>query len=53
MGNMSKKFNQKYMNITYEELLSIDFTKCEGNCMNSKAMQKQFNKNKNLLLSPK
>ena len=50
MGNMSKKFNQKYMNITYEELLSIDFTKCEGNCMNSKAMQKQFNKNKNLLL---
>lgn len=50
MGNMSKKFNQKYMNITYEELLSTDFTKCEGNCMNSKAMQKQFNKNKNLLL---
>ena len=38
------------MKITYEELLSIDFTKCERNCMNSKAMQKQFNKNKNLLL---
>ena len=50
MGNVSKKFNKKYMNITYEELLSIDFTKCEGNCINSKVIQKQFINNQNLLI---
>ena len=49
-GNISKEFNKKYMNITYEELLSIDFSKCEGNCLNSKVEQKQYIKNQNFLL---
>ena len=49
-GNISKEFNKQYMNITYEELLSIDFSKCEGNCLNSKVEQKQYIKNQNFLL---
>ena len=50
MGNISKEFNKKYMSLTYEELLFIDFTKCKRNCPNSKAEQKQYIKNQNVLL---
>ena len=49
MGNISKKFNNKYMNITYGELLSIDFINFEEADKTSENEQKQYIKNKKFL----
>ena len=49
MGNISKKFNNKYMNITYRELLSIDFINFEETDKTSENEQKQYLKNKKFL----
>ena len=45
MGNISKKFNNKYLDITYEQLLSIDFSKSQTKSLNLKMDQKQYIKN--------
>lgn len=49
IGNISKEFNKKYMNITYKELLCIDFTKNKEDCINSNINKKQVIKNQNFL----
>ena len=49
IGNISKEFNKKYMNITYKELLSIDFTKNTETSKDSKIDEKQIIKNPNFL----
>ena len=46
MGNISKEFNKKYMNITFKELLLINFTKNKENSMNSKRNKNQEIKNR-------
>ena len=45
MGNISKKFNNKYLDITYEQLLSTDFSKSQTKSLNLKMDQKQYIKN--------
>ena len=45
IGNISKEFNKKYMDITYKELILIDFTKNKENSKNSKRNKKQAIKN--------
>jgi len=49
IGNISKEFNKKYMNITYKELLSIDFTKNTETSINSNIDKKQIKKNQSFL----
>ena len=49
MCNISKEFNKKYMSLTYEELLSTDFTKNKENSTNSKIDKKAYSKNQILL----
>ena len=48
LGNVSKIFNKKYMNSTYEDLLSIDFSKNQKTG-NLQIDQKNYNKNINVL----
>ena len=48
LGNVSKIFNKKYMNSTYEDLLSIDFSKNQKTG-NLEIDQKNYNKNINVL----
>ena len=48
LGNISKIFNKKYMNSTYEDLLTIDFSKNEKTS-NLDIEQKNHNKNLNVL----
>ena len=45
IGNISKEFNKKYMDITYKELILIDFTKNKENSKNSKRNKNQAIKN--------
>ena len=47
--NISKEFNKKYMNITYKELLSIDFIKNTETYINSNIDKKQIIKNQKFL----
>ena len=49
MSNISKEFNKKYMSLTYEELLSIDFTQNKGNSKDLEINKKPFIKNQILL----
>ena len=49
IGNISKIFNKKYMNLTYHELLSIDYTELKNNNIEEDMEQKQIIKNKNVL----
>ena len=48
-SNISKKLNHKYMTSTYEEILSLDFTKFQLKVRNLEIEQKQYIKNLNLL----
>ena len=49
IGNISKVFNKKYMDITYQELLSIDFTELKKDNIEVDMEKKQIIKNKNVL----
>ena len=49
IGNISKEFNKKYMNLTYKELLSIDFTKNIETSIDLNIDKKQIIKNQNFL----
>ena len=49
LANISKKFNNKYMNSTYEELLTIDFTQIKAKGINLDIEQKHYNKNIDVL----
>lgn len=49
IGNISKKFNSLYMNITYEELLSINFSDFQNDYPNKGIDYKQFIRNKKTL----
>ena len=49
IGNISKEFNKKYMNKTYKELLSIDFTKNIETSIDLNIDKKQIIKNQNFL----
>ena len=49
LSNISKKLNHKYMNSTYEEILSLDFTKFQLKVRNLEIEQKQYIKNLDLL----
>ena len=48
LGNVSKIFNKRYMNSTYEDLLSIDFSKNEKS-FNLEIDKKNYNKNVKVL----
>ena len=45
LGNIAKKFNKQYFNITFEELLKIDFSTFQEKYPNKECDKKQFNKN--------
>ena len=49
IGNISKKFNYQYMDTTFEELLSINFSDCQKEYFNKNYDYKQFVKNKKTL----
>ena len=49
IGNISKKFNNQYMNATYEELLSINFADFQKEYFNKECDYKQWEKNKKTL----
>ena len=49
IGNISKEFNKKYLNRTYKELLSIDFTKNIETSIDLNIDKKQIIKNQNFL----
>ena len=49
LGNVSKKFNKKYMDSTYEDLISKDFTKDQTKNINLEIEQKHYVKNTNVL----
>jgi len=49
LSNISKKLNHKYMNSTYEEILSLDFTKFNLKVRNLEIDHKQYIKNMDLL----
>ena len=49
IGNISKKFNYQYMNTTFEELLSIDFSSFQEKYPNKDCDHNQFDKNKKIL----
>jgi hypothetical protein len=49
IGNISKKFNYQYMNTTFEELLSIDFSSFQEKYPNKGCDHNQFDKNKKIL----
>ena len=49
LGNISKKFNNQYMNKTFEQLLSEDFSKLQKDYYNNECDENQFKKNKKTL----
>ena len=49
LGNISKKFNCQYMNKTFEEILSINFSDFQMEYRNKECDKKQFDKNKETL----
>ena len=49
LGNISKKFNYQYMNKTFEEILSINFSDFQKEYPNKECDKKQFDKNKEML----
>lgn len=49
LGNISKIFNKKYMNLTYQELLTIDFTEFKKDNIGIDMEKRQIIKNKNVL----
>lgn len=49
ISNISKKFNYQYMNSTFEEILSINFTEFKKDSPTKDIDNKQFNKNKKIL----
>ena len=49
LGNISKKFNYQYMNKTFEEILSINFSDFQKKYPNKECDKKQFVKNKETL----
>ena len=49
LGNISKKFNYQYMNKTFEEILSINFSDFQKEYPNKECDKKQFDKNKETL----
>ena len=49
LGNISKKFNYQYMNKTFEEILSINFSDFQKEYPNKECDKKQFVKNKKTL----
>ena len=49
LSNISKVFNNKYMNSTYEDLLTIDFTKIKTKGINLVIDQKHYDKNIDVL----
>ena len=49
LGNISKKFNYQYMNKTFEEILSTNFSDFQKEYPNKECDKKQFDKNKETL----
>ena len=49
LGNISKKFNYQYMNKTFEEILSTNFSDFQKEYPNKECDKKQFVKNKETL----
>ena len=49
LGNISKKFNYQYMNKTFEELLSTNFSEFQKKYPNKECDFRQFEKNKETL----
>ena len=49
LGNISKKFNNQYMNKTFEQLLSEDFSSLQKEYFNKECDKNQFDKNKKTL----
>ena len=49
ISNISKKFNYQYMNSTFEEILSTDFTEFKKDSPTADIDKKQFIKNKKIL----
>jgi hypothetical protein len=49
ISNISKKFNSQYMNETYENLVSIDFTEDQKDYPNKECDKNQYLKNKETL----
>ena len=49
IGNISKKFNNQYMDATFEDLLSINFSDFQKEYINKDCDYKQFIKNKKTL----
>ena len=49
LGNITKKFNKKFMNSTYEDLISMNFTKDHSKDINLEIEQKHYVQNINVL----
>ena len=49
LANISKMFNNKYMNSTYEDLLAMDFTQTKAKGINLEIEQRHYNKNIDVL----
>ena len=49
IGNIAKKFNNQYLDSTYEDLLKINFSDTEKDYPNKECDYNQFNKNKKTL----
>ena len=49
IGNIAKKFNNQYLDSTYEDLLKINFSDIEKDYPNKECDYNQFNKNKKTL----
>jgi len=49
ISNVAKKFNNQYMNVTYEELLKINFSELQDDYPNKACDKNQYDKNKKTL----
>ena len=49
ISNIAKKFNNQYMNVTYEELLKINFSELQDDYPNKACDKNQYDKNKKTL----
>ena len=49
ISNIAKKFNNQFMNMTYEQLLKINFSELQDDYPNKVCDNKQYEKNKNTL----
>ena len=49
ISNIAKKFNNQFMNMTYEQLLKINFSELQDDYPNKACDNKQYEKNKNTL----